>query len=519
MFSEWLFLPQAAAQYLADPMVWVFLLLGTVCGFFVGVMPGLGPTMGMALSLGIIFKLEAGQGMALLIGIFVAAIGSGGITASLLNIPGTAAAAATCMDGYALTRQGRSREAVGYSVVSSVIGTIAATVLIFLIQPFITAIALKFGDWETFLFCLFGVMLCGSLVGGDPIRGWVSAFVGIFVSMCGAEAVQSVVRYNFGTTKLLGGVSSVVAILALFGLGEVIYTLSRPTEIRVKAESGFPIVRIPVFLKNIPNIIRSLLAGLWVGFIPGIGESAACWFSYDLARKQEKNGKDFGTGVPEGIIAAEVANNASSVGALIPSLALGIPGSGSTAVFIAALFLIGYRPGPTLMTDSPGVLCAITVLFILAALVMMVAGYFLSRFAIRFLTLEESLLMPLIAIFCAIGAFATTYTKFSLILLLVFGVLGYLMKVFGYPIPPMLLGLLVGNTMDTALRRAMIQYSNDPLAMVTRPFGIAIFVFLLIMLYFSVRTTKSTKSSSKMAEKMEEERKAEFTSEEDGGKP
>ena len=221
MFSEWLFLPQAAAQYLADPMVWVFLLLGTVCGFFVGVMPGLGPTMGMALSLGIIFKLEAGQGMALLIGIFVAAIGSGGITASLLNIPGTAAAA-TCMDGYALTRQGRSREAVGYSVVSSVIGTIAATVLIFLIQPFITAIALKFGDWETFLFCLFGLLVCGSLSGESKTRGWIAALGGCLVSMCGADGVQSVLRFTFGRPELLSGVDSVVAMLGFLVLSGVV---------------------------------------------------------------------------------------------------------------------------------------------------------------------------------------------------------------------------------------------------------------------------------------------------------
>jgi len=294
---------------------------------------------------------------------------------------------------------------------------------------------------------------------------------------------------------LLAGVSSTVAILGLFGLSEVLYTLKDKEQFGVSNQSGFPKIKIPVFIKNTGNIIRSLLAGLWVGFIPGIGESAACWFSYDLARKGSKNREQFGHGCPEGIIAAEVANNASSVGALIPSLALGIPGSGSTAVFIAALFLIGYRPGPTLMKDSPGVLCAITILFILAAIVMLVVGYFLTRFAIKFLTVENNLLMPLIVLFCAIGAYATTFTKTSLIILLVFGVLGFLMKTFKYPVPPMLLGLLIGNTMDTALRRAMMQYGNDPLGMVTRPFGIGIMVFLLIMLYFSIKTTKSTKAA------------------------
>ncbi len=503
--KEWTLFGPAFAALAADPFVWVYLFSGVFLGYIIGVIPGLGATMGMALSLGIIFRLPQAQGLALLIGILVSSMASGGITASLANIPGTPAAAATVMDGYPMARKGRGREACGYAYFSSCIGTITAMILVFFIQPFISAVALKFGNWETFLFCLFGVVLCGSLVGGNPLRGWVSAFAGMFISFCGAEQIQSVIRYNFGTTKLLNGVNSTVAIIALFGLGEVIMTLSKPNEVHVQAQSGFPIIRINVFRKNIKNIFRSMLAGLWVGFIPGIGESAACWFSYELARKSEKNGKDFGTGVPEGIIAAEVANNASSVGALIPSMALGIPGSGSTAVFIAALFLIGFHPGPLLLTDSPGVLCSITILFILAALLMIVVGYVLTRFAIKFLTIDENVLMPLIVIFCAIGSYASTYTRFSIVVLLVFGIIGYLMKKFGYPVPPMLLGMLVGGTMDSALRRAVIQYSNDIGEMVTRPFGIAIMIFLIVMTVFSIRTTQSTKDASKEVKKVLEE--------------
>ena len=171
MFSEWLYLPQASATFLGDPTVWLFLAAGVFLGFVVGVVPGLGPTMGMALCLGIIFRLDYAQGMALLVGIFVASCGSGGITASLINIPGTPAAAATCLDGYALTKQGRGREAVGYSIFASVVGTLAGTVLIFLIQPFVTNIALKFGDWETFLFCVFGLLICGSISRQQPPPG------------------------------------------------------------------------------------------------------------------------------------------------------------------------------------------------------------------------------------------------------------------------------------------------------------------------------------------------------------
>lgn len=493
MFSEWLFLPQAAVQYLGEPMVWLFLLLGTVCGFLVGVMPGLGPTMGMALCLGIVFKLPPAQGLALLVGIFVAAVGSGGITASLLNIPGTAAAAATCIDGYALSRQGKSREAAGYSVAASVIGTVAATVLIFLIQPFITAIALKFGDWETFLFCLFGLLVCGSLSGASRARGWLSALGGCFVAMCGADGVQSVLRFTFGRPELLSGVDSVVAMLGLFGIGEVLYTLGKPPSARVWEEVGFPRVNLPVLLKNGVNILRSVLAGMWIGFIPGIGESAACWFSYDLAKRTSRQRERFGHGSEEGIIAAETANNASSVGALIPALALGIPGSSTVAMFLSAMYILGFRPGPTLLLEAPGFLCGLCLLLLAAALALGVVAFLCAPFAIKLLSLPEHLLMPFIAVLCAVGAYGTTNTPFALVQLAVFGLLGYLMKRFQYPIAPFVLGLLVGKTADTALRRALMQYAGDFSGMLLRPFGLVILVVLSALLVLGLKSGRRGK--------------------------
>lgn len=493
MFSEWLFLPQAAVQYLGEPMVWLFLLLGTVCGFLVGVMPGLGPTMGMALCLGIVFKLPPAQGLALLVGIFVAAVGSGGITASLLNIPGTAAAAATCIDGYALSRQGKSREAAGYSVAASVIGTVAATVLIFLIQPFITAIALKFGDWETFLFCLFGLLVCGSLSGASRARGWLSALGGCFVAMCGADGVQSVLRFTFGRPELLSGVDSVVAMLGLFGIGEVLYTLGKPPSARVWEEVGFPRVNLPVLLKNGVNILRSVLAGMWIGFIPGIGESAACWFSYDLAKRTSRQKERFGHGSEEGIIAAETANNASSVGALIPALALGIPGSSTVAMFLSAMYILGFRPGPTLLLEAPGFLCGLCLLLLAAALALGVVAFLCAPFAIKLLSLPEHLLMPFIAVLCAVGAYGTTNTPFALVQLAAFGLLGYLMKRFQYPIAPFVLGLLVGKTADTALRRALIQYAGDFSGMLLRPFGLVILVVLSALLVLGLKSGRRSK--------------------------
>ncbi len=491
LFNEWAYLPSVIADFLTSPMVMLMMFLGVIAGYIIGVIPGLGPTMGMALSLGIVFRIPPEEGLALLIGILMASLCSGGITACLANIPGTAAAAATCLDGYPLTQQGKGRDAAGLTYMSSIIGGILATVFIFIIQPFITGIALKFGDWEVFLFCLFGLMICGSLSGDVPIKGWIAAAVGVFFALVGADGVQSVIRFNFGLTSLLSGFDMVVAMIGLFGLGEVFYILIKKEEVEeVASEQGFPKVRLDILVKNKINILRSTLAGLWVGFIPGVGESAACWFSYDLAKRGSKNKESFGKGNPEGIIAAETADNASSLGALIPALALGVPGSATAAIFIAAMFMMNYRPGPTLLIESPGILCEICVLFLMAAIMMLGVGYVLTRFVIRFLTIPNTYLMPIVAVFCALGAYGSTYTLFSLVMLVFFGLIGMLMKLYNYPIAPMVLGLLVGKTADTCLRRALMQYSTEPLELIARPFGLAVIIALIVLFTIGVKTSK-----------------------------
>lgn len=491
LFKEWSYLPDVLLNILTSPQILGILFLGVVLGYIIGVIPGLGPTMGMALSLGVIYKIEPEMGMALLIGIMMSSIGSGGITASLANIPGTAAAAATCIDGYALTQKGQGREAVGLSYVASIIGTVTGIIIIFLIQPFVTTIALKFGDWEVFLFCIFGLMICGSLSGDVPVKGWIAAGIGVFLSLVGADGVQSVVRFNFGINYLLSGFDMVVALIGLFGLGEVLYTLIKGKDVEsIKGDKGFPIIKTAILIKNIPNIVRSTFAGIWIGFIPGVGESAACWFSYDIAKRNSKNKEKFGNGSEEGIIAAEVANNSSSIGALIPGLALGVPGSATVAIFLAALFMMNYRPGPTLMMEAPGIISEISVLFVIAAAMLLVVGYFLSRFVIQFLTIPNSMLMPLITVFCALGAYGTTYTMFSMVILVFFGLIGLVMKLYKYPIAPMVLGLLIGDTADVSLRRAIMQYAADPLDLITRPFGLGVIAVLVILFIVGLKTSK-----------------------------
>lgn len=494
MYSEWTYLPAMFVQFVTNYHAVLMLIVGSVIGFVVGVIPGLGPTMAMALSLGVVGAMDQTSALAYLLGIMVTAVGSGGITASLANIPGTAAAAATSLDGYAMSKAGKGREAVGISVLASVIGSITGIIAIFIIQPFVTSIALKFGDWEVFLFCIFGLLICGSLSGDEPVKGWISAMLGLFFAMVGLDNVQSVARFTFGKSYLLPGIDSVVAMIGLFGLGEVFYVLKDKDVVKIEGKAAMPKLDLPLFARNWVNVLRSTLAGIWVGFIPGVGESAACWFSYDLAKRGSKHKEKFGKGSEEGIIAAEVANNACSVGALIPALALGVPGSSTTAIMIAAMFLMNYRPGPTLLIDSPGILCKISVIFIFSALMLLIVSWSFSKMVIKFLSIPRTILLPLVAVFCVLGSWGTAYTYFGLATLLFFGVLGMIMKLYNYPIAPMVLGLLIGDIADRAFRTTMMQYSAEPAKIFMRPFGLAVIVVLGILLYFGSKTNINSKN-------------------------
>lgn len=260
--AEWSYLPSTLLDIITDPWTLLILLGGVILGYIIGVIPGLGPTMGMALVLGIIYKMETNHALALLLGILVAAISTGGITACLANIPGTAAAAATVVDGYPLARKGRGAEAVGYTLYSSIFACVASMIIVFFIQPFVATVALKFGNWEVFLFCLFGLIIVGSLVGKDVVRGWISALLGVILALVGCETIQSVQVLTFGKPALMSGLNSTVAILGLFGLGEVFFTLRENSPIKVTGQSGFPKINLREFGRNKLNILRSLFAGM-----------------------------------------------------------------------------------------------------------------------------------------------------------------------------------------------------------------------------------------------------------------
>jgi putative tricarboxylic transport membrane protein len=485
IFREWGMIP-SMALVVFSPLVIGMALLGTMLGIFVGATPGLTAVMGMALMLGFAFRIPMEWGLALLIAIYTGGIFAGGITATMINIPGTPAAAATCLDGFPLAKMGRAREAIGAVAIASGIGELLGELFTLISLPFVFLIALKFGDWEVFLACMAGVLVCGSLAGKEVVKGWISGILGLLIAMVGMEEIWAYPRFAYSEI-LIRGFNFVPALIGLFGISEVLMVLKERVPYKLLGKPGRAIIPFGILKKNVKNIIRSAFVGIGIGCIPGIGESASCWVSYDLAYRASKRKEDFGKGSFEGVIAAEVANNATSGGALIPTLVLGIPGSGPTAILLAALFIYGVRPGPMLMIERPGFVSFTILLFWLSAIMIILAGLILSSYVIRLLSIRREIILPIATAMSILGAWGSGFTYFDVVSAFIFGLVGYIMKEKGIPVAPMVLGILIGNIADTSLRRALLTYMNDPLAMFSRPIGMGLMILLALMLFFSIK--------------------------------
>jgi putative tricarboxylic transport membrane protein len=468
-------------KVIASPGTVATLFLGNLIGIVVGALPGLTIVMAMSLLLGFVFRFPLEWGLALLIGIETGAQFGGGFTAIMLNIPGTPAAAATVLDGFPLAKQGKAREAVGAVISASFLGEILGELCTLIFLPFVTLLALKLGDWEIFLVAIVGVIVAGALAGRNPVKGWISGILGFLIAMVGMDAIWGYPRFGY-TPELMRGIDFVPALIGLFGLSEVFMVLRERVPYQLVGRPGRAVMRWDLVFRHFPTIVRATLAGVGIGVIPGIGESVSPWVAYDWAKRTSKHPEEFGKGSFEGLIAAETADNATSGGALIPTLVLGIPGSGPTAILLAALFIYGVRPGPTLLIDRPGFVAFTVALFWAGALMMRFAAWLLSSFVIRLLSIPRELILPLAAALGVLGAWGSGFTHFDVIAMFVFGIVGYLMRIRDYPLAPMVLGILIGPIADTSFRRALLTYSADPLSMLFRPAGLVLIALLILLL-------------------------------------
>lgn len=480
------------------PEIILMIVIGTLVGYFVGSLPGLTPSIGIALLIPFTFGMHPVAALILLISLYIAAEYGGGITAILLNAPGTPAAAATAFDGYPLASQGKAGKALTISIVSSAIGALISTLLLIFTAIPMASFALKFGPAEYFALAVFGLSLISSLSEGSLVKGFIAMFIGLLVITIGMDPINGVPRFAF-TNELLGGVPFLPALIGLFALSEVFFMLEGND---VKAEKVSKIEKfglkatIETLSKMKATLIRSPILGYLIGVIPGAGATIASIISYNEAKRWSKKPETFGKGNPEGIAASESANNAAVPGALAPLLALGIPGSASAAILIGALTMQGIQPGPLLFAEHPEIPYSIFAALLVSIPLMLAVGLWGARIWVNVTLIPKRILAVIVAGICILGAYAYSNSMYPVWIMLIAGVFGYLFRKIGVPTTPIVLAMVLGFMMEVNFRRALIVSKGDYTFFLTRPIAlILLFLALLTLVIPMIRMYRSKKKA------------------------
>lgn len=455
----------------------------TMLGIIFGALPGLTGVMAISLLVGMTYEMSTQMAMVVLLGVYVGAIYGASKSAILIGIPGTSAGAATVLDGFKLAKKGEAGPAIGLATISSTIGTVFGMIFMVALTPALANLALEFQTWEYFLLGVLGVVICGNLSAqGEPIKGWISGFLGLLIALVGLESMYAYPRFAYGNVQLMGGISFVPAMIGLFGMTEVIDTMRTLDKkaVLAKVKGIFP--HWKDVYSNLRLTLQSGLVGVFIGIVPGAGEDIAAWVSYDVGRRTSKQPEKYGTGIPEGIVAAETANNACIGGALIPALSLGIPGSGPAAVLLSAIWLHGIRPGPLLMVESPNFIYMMSAILLVASFMMCALGLFVTAPMNKILKVPKEILMPVVMVLAVIGSYAINLKMFDVVTMFAFGVLGYILRKVDVPAAPMVLGLILGKMVDENIRRALVVSKGTLNTLFERPIALILFLLIIFML-------------------------------------
>lgn len=463
-----------AITQLAQPISLVLLVAGIALGLVIGILPGLGPPIAIALALPFTFHLETVPSLILLLGIYSAAIYGGSISAIAVGIPGTGAAIATVQDGHKMFKAGRGGEALGFSLTGSVIGGLFSVVCLALISPLLAQLAVKFGPRELLAVSVFGLVVVVRVAGQSLFKGLLIGALGIFLTTWGFDELNGSERYTFGSYQLYEGLPLVPFLVGLFAMSEVLIGAERALTKIEFSESSLS-VKLPGFktLGKMKDVLfRSSLIGTVIGIIPGEGAAVGAFFAYSEAKRRSKKPEDFGTGIPEGIVAPETANNATVGGALVPTLTLGVPGSPAAAVLLGALLIQGLAPGPKLFSDRPDIMYSIFIGLFIINILMMFLGLLAIRFAAKLIMVPTTVIVPTVMLLSFVGIFSVSNSFFYVSVLLGAGILGYVVRKLGYSIAPLSIGFVLGPILENSLRQSMTiadgsvaEFFNSPIAL------------------------------------------------------
>jgi len=447
---------------------------GALLGIIVGILPGLSATLVIALLTTVTIKLPANNAILVLICSYVGALYGGSRTAILLNIPGTAANAASCADGYALAQRGEAGRAIGIATSGAFSGTLFGVICLALFTPSLAEVALSFGAFEFFWLALFGVVISGSIVGDDPIKGWLMGALGLFLAQIGQEGIYAHNRFTFGWDELSGGISLIPALVGAFGLAEVLTTLADPLEKKLVEVKDSVLPRFREVFQYWRTVLRSGIIGVGTGLLPGVGEDAGAWMSYAAAKATTKEKALFGKGSIDGLMAAETGDMASIPGHIIPALALGIPGSAPSAVLLAAMIIHGIQPGPMMMITHPQFVYEVVAMTSLATVSILFFGLFLVRPLLIVLRIRRTVLMPVVYVLCTVGAFASASRLFDVYAMLVIGIGAFFLRRRGYQMAPFVLGMVLGPLLDKSLRRGLVLSDGSLTPFFSRPISLTL---------------------------------------------
>ncbi len=466
------------------PLTLVLMLAGTVIGIAFGSVPGLTSTMAVALCLPMTYKMSTEMGIAFLVSLYIGGISGGLISAILINIPGTPSSVATCFDGAPMAKNGQAGKALGVGICASVFGTVLSIAAMIFIAPMLAKWSLAFGPYEYFAVTVFALTMISSLIADSVLKGLSAAIIGLMFSLVGISPTGGVVRFAFGIRELQLGFNTLPVLIGLFAVGEILsYSMIKPEKKDLKI-IDFDIKGFGFTMEEargqLVNLIRSSLIGIGIGILPGIGGGTSNVISYSIAKNQSKYPEKFGTGIVDGIVASEAANNASVGGALIPLLTLGIPGDAVTAILLGGLIMKGVNPGPLLFVNNGRLIYAIYFACIISTLMMFVIEFLGLRMFVRILKVPKHYLLPVVMALCVVGTFAINNRVFDVWSCLIFGVVGFLFKTFRFPESPFILGFMLGGVLEQNLIRS-IQYSDGSVVLAYTKQPIAM-VFLLVAL-------------------------------------
>ena len=468
----------AMGSIVFDVNLLFLIFVTTILGVIIGVLPGLGSTTGAALLLPFTLTMEPVHAITVLTTIYVSATFAGSITAILINTPGTSAAAATTFDGYPLAQRGEAGRALGIAVVASTIGGIFSIIILCIAAPLLARVAYEFRPPEYFALTVFGLSMLASISAGGAVKNIIGGVFGVWLATIGAERVTGIERYTFGHYELYEGLAFVPVMIGLFAMSELLMQSKRLKEV---AEAiGLKAVKLPTkedYKKIWRTVLRSCGIGTFIGILPAEGATVASMIGYSEARRWSKNKEEFGKGSVEGIAGAEAANNAATGGAMVPTMVLGIPGSGTTAIILVGLMVHGLRPGPYLFTEKVDTVYQIFGAMLVANFMFLFMGLYAAKFFARISLIPTTLLWPIVFALCVIGAYSLNSSLLDIWIVMVFGVIGFFARRHGFAVAPIAVGLILGEMVETNLQNSLKMFDGEWWLIFTQPLAV---VFLLL---------------------------------------